>query len=103
MSYQTLNAFYLCGMLDCVPGLYFYLTESWYTRFSWIGGTDVHGTWTRANGEELPYMKWTGTEPNGVGSELCLVQGVLSDSPGMIDAPCDFEACSFFCELQTVH
>ena len=65
-----------------------YLLKKGLTEvYGWIDGTDVatDGVWLTGSGEELPYIGFTGVEPNGGMAENCLVVGVSE----VVDLTCD--------------
>jgi len=63
------------------------LTKGLAAFVAWIDGTDfaTDGVWLAESGEELPYIGFTGVEPNGGMTENCL--GVTVD--GALDFNCD--------------
>jgi len=63
------------------------LTKGLTEVYGWIDGTDAatDGVWLAESGEELPYIGFTGLEPNGRVAENCLVVGISQ----VIDITCN--------------
>ena len=65
----------------------------------WIDGTDAatDGVWLAESGEELPYIGFTGAEPNGGVDENCLIVSRTQ----VMDVPCAGSANMQFtlCEI----